>query len=67
MTEDGLDCIAILLYYTQPGHLKPSMWVLFPQLIYIVAGRDSDKDGGYGFEHFSQVAVCIQNYIVKDP
>lgn len=36
-------------------------------MMYIVAGRDDDMDGGFGFEFLNFAANCIQNYISKDP
>ena len=65
--EDGLDCIALLLYHGSQNGVSPHMWKIFPQLLFIIAGDDKDGDGGYGFEYLSQVALSIQNYIAKDP
>lgn len=65
--EDGLDCIALLVYNSEKGRLSPDMWKLYPQLLYVVCGDQNDPDGGYGFEYLSQIAVSLQNYISKDP
>ena len=68
--EDGLDCIALLIYHTcdnGAGMVSPEMWKLFPQMLYIVGGKDDDVDGGFAFEYLPQVAVAVQNYISKDP
>lgn len=43
------------------------MWNLFPQLIFTIGGDPRDPDGGFGFEYLSQIAICIQNFISKDP
>jgi hypothetical protein len=51
--EDSLDCIALILYHGPSGGVSPSMWKLFPQLIYLVNGDEHDPDGGYGFEYIS--------------
>ncbi|CDW76775.1 UNKNOWN [Stylonychia lemnae] len=64
--EDGLDCIALILYHGSVNGVSKNMWKIFPQLIYIICG-ENDPDGGYGFEYLSQVCVSIQNYIAKDP
>lgn len=63
--EDALDCIAMLLYHG--AAVSPGMWKLFPQLLFLVCGNDSDPDGGYGFEYISQIAVAVQNFVAKDP
>lgn len=36
-------------------------------MLYIVAGKPGDEDGGYAFEYLNNVATCVQNYIAKDP
>ena len=36
--EDGLDCIALLVYNAVPGRLGPDMWKLYPQLLYVICG-----------------------------
>ena len=64
--EDGLDCIAMVLYHGSEGRISPKMWKIFSQLLYIVVGED-DPDGGYGFEYLAQVGVAVQNFISKDP
>jgi len=68
--EDGLDCIALLIYHScenGSGQVSQEMWKLFPQMLYIVGGKDGDVDGGFAFEYLAQVAVAAQNYIAKDP
>lgn len=65
--EDGLDCIALLLYYGPKGQIAEEMWRLFPQMLFIVGGKEDDVDGGFAFEYLNLVSVCIQNYIAKDP
>lgn len=57
--EDGLDCIALLLYHGSQNGVSAHMWKMFPQLLYIIVGDDKDGDGGYGFEYLSQVALSI--------
>lgn len=52
--EDGLDCIALLIYHSNKpgqGKVSPEMWKLFPQMLHIVAGQDGDVDGGFAFEY----------------
>jgi hypothetical protein len=51
--EDGVDCIAMLVYYTKQPLLSKEMWALFPQLLNICAGTDADIEGGYGFEYLN--------------
>ena len=65
--EDGLDCIAMMLYHGSVHGVSKYMWKIFPQLLYIINGEENDPDGGYGFEYISQVTICLQNYIAKDP
>ena len=36
-------------------------------MLYMVAGNDDDVDGGFAHEYLSQVSICLQNYISKDP
>jgi hypothetical protein len=69
VVEDCLNCINMLIYYGTPkgSVIAPEMWSLLPQMMYIVAGRDDDLDGGFGFEFLNFAANCIQNYISKDP
>ncbi len=55
--EDILDCIALIIYYG--GTVSQDMWKLFPQMLYIVAGKPEDKEGGYGFEYLRQITTCI--------
>jgi len=63
--EDCLDCIALILYYG--NQVTPEMWKLYPHMLHIVAGNDTDIDGGFGHEYLTQVVTCTQNYIAKDP
>ena len=63
--EDGLEIIAISLYYGQTVH--PDMWKLYEQILYVVAGRADDIDGGFGHEYLNQAVTVLQNYIAKDP
>lgn len=63
--EDGLDCIALILYYG--NQVNAELWRLLPQMLYIVAGKDDDVDGGFGNEYLGAVTTCVQNYIAKDP
>jgi len=65
--EDGLDCIAMVLYHGSNNGVSKNMWKIFPQLLYVVIGDEKDPDGGYGIEYLSQVTISIQNYISKDP
>lgn len=69
VVEDCLNCINLLIYYGTPKGttIAPEMWSLLPQMMYIVAGRDDDLDGGFGFEFLNFAANCVQNYIAKDP
>jgi len=62
--EDGLDCMAIIMYYGKA--ISPEMWKLYPQMLYIVAGKPDDIDGGFGHEYLGPVVTCIQNFISKD-
>ena len=41
--------------------------MLYPQLLYVVAGAEHDKDGGYGFQNLQYVSVALKNYISRDP
>jgi hypothetical protein len=54
--EDGLDCIALILYYG--NQVTPEMWKLYPHMLHIVAGNDNDVDGGFGHEYLAQVVTC---------
>lgn len=67
--EDGMDCVNIFLYYACDRETRApiELWKLLPQMMYIVAGAENDVDGGFAHEYLSQVAVCIQNFICKDP
>jgi hypothetical protein len=50
--EDGLDCIAMILYHGSQRGVSANMWKMFPQLLFIITGGD-DPDGGYGSEYLS--------------
>lgn len=63
--EEGIECLAMLLYHG--NNIGPNLWRLFPHMLYIVAGKPGDEDGGYAFEYLNNVATCVQNYIAKDP
>ena len=67
--EEGLDCINIFIYYAcdRTTRIPAELWKLLPQMMYIVAGKQDDVDGGFAFEFLGQVAVCLQNFIAKDP
>ena len=67
--DEGLDCINIFVYYAcdRESRVPAELWKLLPQMIYITAGNDNDVDGGFAFEMLGQVAICIQNFIAKDP
>jgi hypothetical protein len=63
--EEGIECLAMLLYYG--SSVGPNLWKLYPQMLYIVAGKPGDVDGGFAFEYLNSVATCIQNFVAKDP
>ena len=65
--EDGIDIINCMIYHgTGPeAPISSEMWKLFPQILHITAGQESDVDGGFAFEYLSNVTTCVQNYIVK--
>lgn len=64
--EEALSCIALVLYHGNQNGVSHNIWKIFPQLLYVIVGDDKDG-GGYGFEYLSQVAISIQNFIIKDP
>ena len=50
--EEGIDCITIILYHgykTRP--ISPALWKLYPQLLYVCAGSEKEKSGGFGIEY----------------
>lgn len=51
--EDGLDCATILLYYKEQNQVGEKFWRFFPDLVYLVCGKEDDPDSGYGFEFTS--------------
>ena len=67
--EEGLDCINIFIYYgcTPETKVPECLWKILPMMMYVVVGGENDMDGGYGFEYLQQVAICLQNFIAKDP
>lgn len=67
--DDGLDCINIFIYYAcdRETRVPAELWKLLPQLMFITGGTDDDVDGGFAQEQLSQVVVCLQNFIAKDP
>lgn len=67
--EEGLDCINIMVYYAfdRNTRIPAELWKLLPQMMYIVVGNENDVDGGFAFDFLGQVAVCLQNFISRDP
>lgn len=67
--EEGLDCINIFIYYAcdRTTRIPAELWKLLPQMLFIIAGKENDVDGGFAFEFLGQCSVCVQNYIAKDP
>lgn len=67
--DEGLDCINIFVYYAcdAENRVPNELWKLLPQMLFIVAGDETDVDGGFGFEFLGQVAVIVQNFVSKDP
>ena len=67
--EDGLDCINIFVYYACGGDIRlpAELWKLLPQMMFVVGGNADDIDGGFALENLAQVAICLQNFIAKDP
>ena len=67
--EEGLDCINIFIYYAcdQENRVPVELWKLLPQMMFISGGNADDIDGGFAFEMLGQVAICLQNFIAKDP
>jgi len=43
------------------------MWKIFPQLLYVCAGGEDNKEGGFGLEFVSQVTIALKNFISRDP
>ena len=43
------------------------MWTLYPQLLLITSGTETDVDGGWAYEFMASVVVASCNYITKDP
>ena len=66
--EEGIDCITIIIYHAYKNNsISPSMWKLFPQLLYVCAGSEENKDGGFGLEYVNAIVVALKNYISRDP
>lgn len=66
--EEGIDCITLFLYHGYKNRpISAEMWKLYPQLLYVCAGSDGDKEGGFGFEYVSQIVGALKNFIAKDP
>lgn len=52
--EEGIECITMIVYYAyKEKPISPTMWKLFPQLLYVCAGEDGDMAGGFGFEYIT--------------
>lgn len=50
--EEGIDCITLFLYHGYKERpISAEMWRLYPQLLFVCAGADGDKEGGFGFEY----------------
>jgi hypothetical protein len=50
--EEGIDCITILLHYCYKDRpISDDMWRLYPQLLYVCAGSEGEKSGGFGLEY----------------
>jgi len=67
--EEGLDCINIFIYHAcnRDSGVPVEIWKLLPQMLFITAGNADDVDGGFAFEMLAQVAICLQNFIARDP
>jgi len=55
--EDGLDITAIAMYYGKS--IAPDLWKMYAQMLYVVAGKEGDVDGGYGYEYLGPVVTCV--------
>lgn len=65
--EEGIDCITILLHYCYKDRpISPRMWMLYPQLLYVCAGSEGEKSGGFGLEYVNQVIVALKNFVSRD-
>jgi hypothetical protein len=42
------------------------MWKLYPQLLYVCAGSESEKQGGFGLEFVNQIVVALKNFVARD-
>ena len=51
--EDVLDCIALIVYHGETGRISAKIWRLYPQLLFVICGEESDPEGGFGFEYLA--------------
>ena len=66
--EEGIDCITIIAYYAyKQTPISHNMWKLFPQLLYVCAGSEENKEGGFGLEYVNQIVPALKNFISRDP
>lgn len=50
--EEGIDCITIILYNGYKDRpISPNLWKLYQQLLYVCAGSENSKEGGFGLEY----------------
>ena len=42
------------------------MWRLYTKLLFVMTGKETDIDGGYGLEFIDRAMITIINYICKD-
>jgi len=50
--EEGIDCITIILYHAYKSRpISQALWKLYPQLLYVCAGSEKEKAGGFGIEY----------------
>lgn len=57
--EDGLDCIALFVYYSTTGSISERLWKLYPQLLFIIVGEEKEVEGGFGHEYLAQISVSL--------
>ena len=66
--EEGIDCITMIVHHGYKNRpISPTIWRLYPQLLYICAGKDGDDEGGFGFEFVQNICVTLKNYFSRDP
>lgn len=65
--QDGLDCLALLIYHGGKDLVGQDLWTLYPQMLLITSGTEKDVDGGWAYEFMASVVVCCCNFITKDP